>query len=201
MNGNKSTYFSKKIQEIHANATGEITHSSDTIFVIKPNEDLYSLHPFFESLQNELKNGIGLESSLAFPCVQLEIHGKEAICDITIKKERGFLAILLFDYSQHYEHLHEAAQEKKSSLLKEQEHLLKAKHLNEKKAYLDFMRNRIDGKLIHEMEIMVKNIEALKQTGLDPEQRTIVQEIGESVGKFHLKAIQIREELDFDFNS
>jgi hypothetical protein len=196
-----NTFFSKKIQEIHSKPSGHITHSSDTIFPIAEAENLYKIHPFFESLRDELENGIGIENSLAFPCVQLEIHGKEVICDITIKMERGFLAILLFDYSQHYEHLHEAAQEKKSAMLSEQEHLLKKKHLEEKKAYLDFMRARIDTKFIREMETMVINIEKLKTLGVSAEQQNILSDIEASIGNFHLKAIQIREELDFDFES
>jgi hypothetical protein len=196
---NQDTFFSKKIQEIHAKPNGEIIHSSDTIFTPDPNCNLYELHPFFESLQSELINGTGIQSSMAFPCVQLEIQGKELICDITIKKERGFLAILFFDYSKHYEHLHEANQEKKSSMLKEQEHELRLKHLEEKKAYLDFMRVRIDAKLIVELEKLVTRLHWLKNSGVTGEQQKVLQEIEESVANFHLKAIQIRQELDFDF--
>ena len=198
---NQNTFFSKKVQEIHAKPNGEIILSSDTIFTLDPKDNLYELHPFFESLQNELRNGIGLQSSLAFPCVQLEIYGKEVICDITIKKERDFLAVLFFDYSQHYEHLHEAAQEKKSAMLNEQEHELQLKHLEEKKAYLDFMRARMDTKMIVEIEKLVAHLELLKNSGMSPEQQEKLQEIEDSVGNFHLKAIQIREELDFDVDS
>ena len=129
----QNTFFSKKIQEIHAKPTGEIIHSSNSLFKLDTTDNLYHIHPFFESLQNELENGIGIQSSLAFPCVQMEIHNRQVICDITIKMERGFVAILLFDYSSHYEHLHEATQEKKSAMLSEQEHELRIKHLKEKK--------------------------------------------------------------------
>lgn len=197
----QNTFFSQKIQEIHSKPNGKIIHSSNTIFKLNDDEDLYRLHPFFESLRNELENGIGIQESLAFPCVQLEVYGKEVICDITIKMERGFLAILFFDYSQHYEHLHEATQEKKSAMLGEQEHLLRLKHLEEKKAYLDFMRARIDTKLIIEMETMVSNIKKLRSLGVTDEQHRILSEVEATVGNFHLKAIQIREELDFDFDS
>lgn len=195
----QNTFFSKKIQEIHSKPSGEITHSSNTIFDLKDELNLYQLHPFFESLRHELENGIGIENSLAFPCVQLEIHEKEVVCDITIKMERGFLAILLFDYSQHYEHLHKATQEKKSAMLSEQEHRLRLKHLEEKRAYLDFMHARIDTRLILEMETMVANIKKLKSLGISEAQQKILQEIEASIGNFHMRAIQIREELDFDF--
>ena len=196
-----NTFFSKKIQEIHVEKNGKVTHSSNTIFDISQTDNLYELHPFFESLAHELEHSDALDRSLAFPCVQLEINNKEAICDITIKKERGFLAILLFDYSQHYEHLHEAAQEKKSALLIEQKHQLQKEHLSEKKAYLDFIRQRIDVKIIAQMEHIVKSLETIKKTELSAEQRNMLQQVEEGIGNFHLKAIQIREELDFDFDS
>ncbi|NNM23740.1 MAG: hypothetical protein HKO54_09300 [Flavobacteriaceae bacterium] len=197
----QNTFFSKRIQEIHAKPNGELTHSSNSIFPLKMSDNLYKLHPFFESLEYEFRNGIGIQSSLAFPCVQLEMNGKEAICDITIKMERGFLAVLLFDYSKHYEHLHEAAQEKKSSMLSEQEHELRLKHLEEKKAYLGFMRARLDNSLIVEMEEMVHKIQLLKKTDLTPEQRELFDDVEKTIGSFHLRAIQIREELNFDFDS
>lgn len=197
----QNTFFSKKIQEIHAKPTGEIIRSSDTLFPISDEDNLYELHPFFESLENELKNGIGIQSSLAFPCVQMEINNKEVVCDITIKMERGFLAILLFDYSGHYQHLHEAAQEKKSAMLDEQKHELRLKHLEEKKAYLDFMKDRIDAKMIVEMEKMVARVQELRATKVTPQQHQLLTEIEAAVGTFHLKAIQIREELDFDFDA
>ena len=196
-----NSFFSKKIQEIQASPKGTILQSSNTIFNVSLQDNLYLLHPFFESLETELQSNEPFGNHLAFPCVQLEINGKEAICDVTIKKERDFLAILLFDYSQHYEHLHEAALEKKSALLLEQEHNLKRKHLEEKKTYLDFMKQRIDNKMITEIETIIKNLDAIKKSGLAPEQHNILKEIESTVGKFHLRAIQIRNELDFDFDS
>ena len=198
---NKSVFFLKKIQEIHAKPTGEIFESSNTIFSLNLKDNLYEIHPFFESLQAELQSRDAFGSNLAFPCVQLNINGKEAICDITIKKEPNFLAILLFDYSQHYEHLHEAAQEKKTALLQEQEHDLTKKHTDEKNAYLGFIKNRIDNKIIGGLEYIISKTELLKECDLNSEQKQLVQDIEENLGRFHLKAIQIREELDFDFDA
>ncbi len=197
----QSTFFSQKIQEIHAKPNGEILLSSNTIFEIDEKENLYVLHPFFESLKHELETEGIMESSLAFPCVQLNIHNKEAVCDVTIKKERDFLAVLLFDYSQHYEHLHEAAQEKKSAMLQEREHELAVKYSSEKEAYLNFIRERIDTKIISEMEKVIGKVEHLKRTSLDPEQRKVFEDIEEIIANLHLKAIQALEGLDFDFDA
>ena len=196
----QNLFFSKKIQEIHARPTGEIFESSNTIFSLEAKDNLYDIHPFFESLKIELQSRQVFGSNLAFPCVQLDICGKEVICDITIKKEPEFLAVLLFDYSQHYEHLHEAAQEKKTAMLQEHEYDLRRKHLEEKQAYLGFMRERINNKVIFRLEDIISKMQTLKQAELNSDQKELVQEIEESIGIFHLKAIQIKEELDFDFD-
>lgn len=148
----------------------------------------------------ELEVETNFDKSLAFPCVQLDIQGKEAICDITIKKERGYLAVLLFDYTQHYAHLHEAAQEKKSALLNEREFQLKAEHEEEKKQYLTFMRKRIDENIVSELDQIAKNLEKLKNITENSEQLSILGDIESSFENFQLKANQIREELDFDFD-
>lgn len=198
---NQDSFFSAKIQEIQARLDGSIESSSDTLFSIDPSENIFDLHPFFESLKEELQNGSDLDKSLAFPCVHLDRKGKELICDITIKKDRGHIAVLLFDYSKHYENLHEAAQEKKTAMLNEQESILTQRHLEERKAYLGFMKHRIESKMIVEIEDIMLHINQLKHSELDEHQQAIVENMEEAVGKFHLKAMQIKNELDFDFDT
>mgnify|MGYP000296240320 CR=1 FL=1 len=61
---------------------------------------------------------------------------KKLFTILPLKKKWDSLAILLFDYSKHYEHLHDAAQEKKTAMLNEQAHELKTKHSDEKKPML-----------------------------------------------------------------
>ena len=108
--------------------------------------------------------------------------------------------MLLFDYTQHYAHLHEAAQEKKSALLNEREFQLKAEHEEEKKQYLTFMRKRIDENIVSELDQIAKNLEKLKNITENSEQLSILGDIESSFENFQLKANQIREELDFDFD-
>lgn len=196
-NGN-NTFFSNKVQEILTTPAGDITQSSNTIFNLENGDNLFKIHPFFESLKSELKNGS--ETDLAFPCVQLDIFGEEVICDITIKKEMGSIAILLFDYSNHYEHLHDAAQEKKTAMLNEQAHELNTKYSDEKKAYAEYIRERIDGKIIQELEDVVLNLETLKKSNMSSEQMSIIDKIEKSIGNMHIKAVQIKEGLEINLD-
>ena len=198
MSTGNNTFFSNKVQEVLTTLDGIITQSSNTIFSLKNGDDIFQMHPFFESLKKELKNGN--ETDLAFPCVQLDMHDKEVICDITIKKEMGSLAILLFDYSSHYEHLHEAAQEKKTAMLNEQAHELETKYSDEKKVYIEYIKERIDGKIIKELENVVSNLEALKKSNVSSNQVLLIAEIEKSIGNMHSKAVQIKEGLGIDLD-
>ncbi|RMA66185.1 hypothetical protein [Ulvibacter antarcticus] len=198
MNKQGNTFFSNKVQEIHTNLDGKITQSSDTIFDLRLGENIFTIHPFFESLQRTLLECN--ETSLAFPCVQLEMEKQELICDITIKKELGFLAILLFDYSNHYQNLHEAAQVKKTAMLNEQAHELNTKYSEEKRAYLEFIRERIDSKIVGELEIIISDLNDLKHTTLNNNQLTIFHKIEAKIAILHSKALQIKKGVEIDLD-
>jgi hypothetical protein len=188
-----NSFFSNKVQEVLTTPEGIITQSSNTIFRFNTGDDLFQIHPFFESLRAVLKNG--KEPDLAFPCVQLDILDEEVICDITIRKEIGSLAVLFFDYSTHYEHLHEAAQEKKAAMLNEQAHELNTKHSDEKKAYFEFISERIDGRIIRELEDVVLELKELKKSNITSEQLNRIDKIEKTIGNMHLKAVQIKDGL------
>tara|TARA_R110002072_G_scaffold22615_1_gene79227 strand:+ start:41255 stop:41845 length:591 start_codon:yes stop_codon:yes gene_type:complete len=194
----KNGFFSSNVQEIHATLDGTVTQSSNSIVEIEVGENIYLIHPFFESLKEVVNNGN--HSNLAFPCVHLQLNETEVICDITIKLEPGFLAILLFDYSTHYENLHEAAQEKKTAMLNEQAYELNTKYSEEKKAYIEYIRDRIDHKIIAEMGKVVKQVNEMKKTELTPRQRSILDSIESNIGDLHLKAIQIKEGLGINLD-
>jgi len=195
---NGTPFFSNKVQEVIISPDGVVSQSSDTIFALEIGTNLFKFHPFFESLQNELSQGDKM--NLAFPCVQFDQEEESFICDITIKKERDFLAILFFDYSTHYEHLHEAAQEKKTAMLNEQAHNLKKQHSQEKQEYVDFISQRLDSKIINRLEEVVKALEELKKSSLNKDQQSLIQNVEQEIGELHLKAMQIKEGIDFDFD-
>lgn len=195
---NGAPFFSNKVQEVIVSLDGVVSQSSDTIFTLEIGTNIFEFHPFFESLQNELSQGT--KAHLAFPCVQFEQDEESFICDITINKERDFLAILFFDYSTHYEHLHEAAQEKKTAMLNEQAHNLKEQHSKEKQEYVNFISQRLDAKIINRLEEVVKALEELKKSSLNDNQQSLIQNVEQEIGELHLKAIQIKEGIDFDFD-
>ena len=192
------SFFSNKVQEIHTTYQGVITQSSNTIFVLNEGDNIYDLHPFFESLKSELSSANF--DDLAFPCVQLDTDQTKAICDITIKKERSSLAILLFDYSTHYEHLHDAAQEKKTAMLNEQAHELNVKYSEEKKVYLEFIQDRIENKIVQEIEEINSGLKQLEKTDLSSEQSSILKTLKKKITILYSKAEQIKDGLKNDIN-
>lgn len=194
----QDSFFSSKVQEIHTDLHGEVIQSSDTLFSIEKGENIFDLHPFFESMRADFTSG--QDSNLAFPCVQLDMQDKEVICDITIKKERGFLAILLFDYSEHYEHLHDAAQEKKTAMLNEQAHELNVKHYEEKMMYVDFVRKRLDDKLIGQLEGVIADVQKLKATNVSKSQSKLISKIEVNMNELFQKATQIKDNLEMDLD-
>ncbi|GHC43169.1 hypothetical protein [Ulvibacter litoralis] len=193
-----NSYFSNKVQEIHADLNGKITQSSNTIIELSVGQNLFDVHPFFESLKDELTDGS--TNSLAFPCVQLDIINSDVICDITIKKEIGFLAILLFDYSSHYEHLHDAAQEKKKAMLNEQAYELTTKYSEEKRAYFEYIQDRIDAKIVQKLQDIVSDIEKLQKTNLDEKQTALLKKIKDNSTLLHQKSIQLKDDVRNDLN-
>ena len=190
------SFFSNKVQEIITTLDGVISQSSDTIFVLKEGENILKFHPFFESLENELKYGDS--NNLAFPCVQLDTSESEVICDITIKKESGFLAILLFDYSNHYEHLHDATQEKKTAMLNEQAYELNTKYYEEKKAYLELIQDQINNNIVRELEDVVLKLEELAATDLSKQQNDLIIKLQKNIISLQDKALQIKEGLLYE---
>jgi len=198
MTNDQNSFFANKVQEIHTNLLGEVIQSSDTIFELEKGANIFELHPFFESMQQELTSGH--DNSLAFPCVQLDIDDRVIICDITIKKQREFLAILLFDYSTHYEHLHAAAHEKKTALLNEQAHDLSLKHNEERKEYSELVRESLKNKIIGQLEDVLLDTQKLCKTDLSKEQQILVTDIERTITDLHRKAKQIRDSLEINFN-
>lgn len=192
----KHSFFSNKVQEIHTTPAGEVTYSNDTIYTLEQGTNIKAIHPFFESLGPQLSE-VG-SRNLAFPCVQLDLNGEDHICDITIKKERGDVAILLFDYTSHYKHLHEAAQEKKNGMLNEQAFELNARHQEKQKAYFEYIRDRIDTKIINELESVIQTLSKLKQTELSQEQDQLIIEIEKDMKVLHNKAMEVKQGLILD---
>jgi len=186
------TFFTRKVQEINALPDGTIKRSTDTLFTIFTGENLYELHPFFESLREELQEGG--RNYLVFPCITLDFEDYSFVCDITIKRERNFLAILFFDYSAHYKKIQENVQFHNSSLLQKHQNNTR----DHKKAYLEYMNNRLDSQVLDELETIALALDTLKNTTLTNEQATLLETVEARFGNLHHKALQIKEGMDID---
>ena len=95
-----TTVYINRMQEIITAFDGKVISSNDAIHFVAPGTNIFMVHPFFESLQESLNSES--EIYFTFPCINLLLDGKEYYCDVIIKKEKKFLAILLFNYSDHY---------------------------------------------------------------------------------------------------
>lgn len=194
MNKFHHDFFSAKVQEINALPDGTITRSNNSLFNVESGGDLYEIHPFFESLRDEILRG--KRSYLAFPCVQLDLNGTILVCDITIKLEREFLAILLFDYTAHYQTVQRLAQEKNLALLNEQ----RKRFENEREAFRKFTNNGSELFILNELERVIVLMEQLRATPLDNKQAEILHEMDSSLGVLYHKALQINAGVDMDFD-
>jgi hypothetical protein len=110
------TVYINKMQEIIANFDGEVSISNNAIHPIVPGENIFSLHPFFQSLKLPIL--AGEKVYYTFPCINLMLGETNYYCDVIIKKEKDFIAVLLFNYSDHYRELQEKIQKINGEKLK-----------------------------------------------------------------------------------
>lgn len=112
--------FSNKIQEIQINKSGQILRTDNVLIELRKGGNIFLLHPFFECLKEIVKDDANVPKNIAFPCILMDINNQKFICDITIKKERDYFVILLFNFSNHYELVQQQTQEKNRLKLKEE---------------------------------------------------------------------------------
>ena len=110
------TVYINKMQEIIASFDGTVSISNNAIHPIDPGENIFQLHPFFESLESTIIHGESVY--FTFPCINLLMGNTNYYCDIIIKKEKDFIAVLLFNYSDHYRELQMKIQKIKGEKLK-----------------------------------------------------------------------------------
>ena len=143
-------------------------------------------------MREELQEGG--RNYFVFPCITLDFEDYSFVCDITIKRERNFLAILFFDYSAHYKKIQENVQFHNSSLLQKHQNNTR----DHKKAYLEYMNNRLDSQVLDELETIALALDTLKNTTLTNEQATLLETVEARFGNLHHKALQIKEGMDID---
>ena len=111
----KNTIYINRMQELITDLTGQLKHSNNTILNLNPGVNIFDIHPFFQSLKAPI-----IESKSAyhtFPCINMTFNNVNFFCDIIFKKESDFMAILLFNYSDHYATVQKKIQKSKDSFL------------------------------------------------------------------------------------
>ncbi|MBT8262054.1 MAG: hypothetical protein KJO05_04470 [Bacteroidia bacterium] len=104
------------MQEIIASFDGTVSISNNAIYPIEPGDNIFQLHPFFQSLELSILNGNNIY--FTFPCINLLLGERNYYCDVIIKKEKDFMAVLLFNYSDHYREMQEKIQKIKGEKFK-----------------------------------------------------------------------------------
>ncbi|MCW5519025.1 hypothetical protein J1N09_04195 [Aureitalea sp. L0-47] len=110
-----SMVYINRMQEIISDFDGTVISSNDAIHSIELGTNIFMIHPFFESLKGSLDTRPDIY--FTFPCINLSMGGKDYYCDVIIKKEKNFVAILLFNYSDHYNEVREKIQKINSEKL------------------------------------------------------------------------------------
>ena len=104
----ENSVYINRMQELITDFDGKIRYSNDAILEIEPGVNVFEIHPFFESLRSAI---LGSPSAYhTFPCINMILDGKNYYCDIIFKKERDFMAVLMFNYSDHYQDLQKKIQ-------------------------------------------------------------------------------------------
>lgn len=104
----ENTVYINRMQELITDLKGKIRHSNDAILEIEPGINVFDIHPFFESLKSPILES---ESSYqTFPCINMHLGDHDYYCDVIFKKERDFIAVLMFNYSDHYSELQKKIQ-------------------------------------------------------------------------------------------
>ncbi|RMA66184.1 hypothetical protein [Ulvibacter antarcticus] len=107
--------FLDVLQEIIIKPDGTIIGGNNTIYNLESFSNLFEVDPFFESLKEQFLTSN--KTFFVYPCVNFYINNKKCYCDVTVKRENGFLAFILFNYSERYEKLHNIESQKNQQQL------------------------------------------------------------------------------------
>jgi len=135
----KEQYLQTKVQFVQTDHQGTVIESDETLFPLQQEDNIFQLHPFFESWQlaiHELPEG----QEISLPCVHLELQGVTGIFDLHVVKTPQELAFTLYDFTEHYQYSQSLLQERNESVMNQQ--LLEAQNeaIRLQKEILD-MRN------------------------------------------------------------
>jgi len=170
------THTKAIIQYFVIDLQGIVLDTDDALFPKVKNENLESLHPFFESLTPLFSLP---EQEYLFSCIHLNINDKALITDITLRTFKDKPSLLVIqDLTTHYNNYQLTAQIRNESVINSQILELRNNYLKEKE---DF-KNTFIANFSHEIREPLSGIrtftEILGKTNLSPEQKDYVNIIG-----------------------
>ncbi len=115
----KAQYLQTKVQFVRTDHQGQILDSDQTLFPLVVGNNIFQLHPFFESwwlAVDELKPS----QEISLPCVHLELDAASGIYDIQVFKTTDELVFTLYDFTEHYQYSQSLLQERNESVMTQQ---------------------------------------------------------------------------------
>lgn len=114
----KEKYIKEKIQFIEISKEGKILDTDNNLFKLKKGDSIYSVHPFFESIQYHFNEKEGSEFNIS--CINLNVGSIEGIYDLIIYIQNDSVILSILDFTAHYKISNTLSQEKNESLIQSQ---------------------------------------------------------------------------------
>lgn len=95
-----NTIFQNVLHHITVDFNGVVLSSNDTLFNVVLGSNINDFHPIFISALPHLLNQE--EKTMAYPGLNIIQNGTQVFCDLTIKKEVNFIAIVFFNFTSAY---------------------------------------------------------------------------------------------------
>lgn len=170
----KEEFLKNNVQFSTIDPHGFIIDSDNSLFVLEKGSEISSVHPFFYSITSLLPS---LDNKVNFPCVNLEIEGKDKILDISVEKIKESILITFIDFSEHYTDSHPIVQEKNEASIQKNKLHFEYALLEVKENF----KNEFISQLNHEIRNPLNNllgfIDILKETKLDYQQQDTINVI------------------------
>ena len=102
---------------VHVDTKGIIIATDNTLFTLAIGTAITEFHPIFlTAIPHLLENS---SETMVYPGLFIEHEHQKFYCDVSVKKEHSFIAIVFFNYSHSYERKQRETQFKnETSLLK-----------------------------------------------------------------------------------
>lgn len=180
----KQSIVDQKLQIVEVNREGVIISSENNIIPFKKDQSIGIEHAFFVGVEAMLET---LEEPLKFPCINLEVSGKSVIVDIDIIPNKETICIVIFNFTNHYNHAHPLVQEKNEAYIEKNKLFFDKQLLLAKEEF----KNKFLAHLNHEIRNPLNNLmgfmEILESSNLDYDQQQTLSVMNKT--GMHLKVL------------